>query len=105
MKAGTLRHYIEIQARAVTLSAAGEPTGTWSTSKYAWASITPIRGLEYFSARQEQAAVTHRVRIRYVSGITAEMRVKFGSRYFDIISVLNMGERNIYIDIMAIEKF
>jgi SPP1 family predicted phage head-tail adaptor len=104
MRAGPLRHRIEIQTRATTLNAAGEPTGTWSTYAEAWAAIWPIRGLEYFSARQEQDAVTHKVRIRYLSGVTPEMRVKFGTRYFDIASVINTDERNIYIDMMAIES-
>ena len=103
MKAGTLRHYITIESQATTQNAAGEPSGTWSASSYAYAAIWPLRGSEYLNASQERSSVTHRVRIRYLSGLAPENRIKFGSRYFNIVSIINVDERNIYQDIMASE--
>ena len=103
MRAGALRHRIEIQVASTTQNAAGEPSGTWSASSYAYAAIWPLRGSEYLNASQERSSVTHRVRIRYLSGLTPENRIKFGSRYFNIVSVISVDERNIYQDIMASE--
>jgi head-tail adaptor len=34
------------------------------------------------------------VTMRYLAGITAQMRVLYGSRTFQIISVLNVDQRN-----------
>ena len=39
------------------------------------ASVAPLQGAERFAAQQVQADVSHRVRIRYTSGITSQMRV------------------------------
>jgi len=104
MRAGPLRHRIEIQIASTAQNAAGEPAGTWLTSLSAWAAIWPLRGSEYLTASQDRSSVTHKVRVRYLSGITPKNRIKFGStRYFNIDSVINVDERNIYQDIMASE--
>ena len=104
MRAGTLRHYVEIQVASTAQNATGEPSVTWATSSYAYAAIMPLRGREYLTASQERSAVTHRIRIRHLSGLNPKKRIKFGSRYFNIGSVINVDERNIYQDIMASEE-
>lgn len=65
----------------------------WSTYATVRASIEPIAGREYSAAQAIQADVTHRIRFRYLSGITPKMRVNSSSRIFDSLSVINMGER------------
>jgi len=68
------------------------------------ASIEPVSGREYFAEQSTQADVTHRVYTRYVSGVVPKMRVKYGSRVFDILSVINTRERNVELQLMCREN-
>lgn len=95
--AGKLRHRVTIQrlvAGSPQQKASGEPDRSWSTYLSVSASIEPVTGREPFLAQAIHAEVTHKIRIRYRTGITAEMRVVFRSRLFDIQAVLNWEERN-----------
>jgi len=97
MEAGTLRHRIKIQrlvAGSPQQDATGAPDVAWSDWLPVSASVDPVTGKEPFLAQEHLSVVSHKVRIRYRSGITAAMRVLFGTRVFDIKAVLNWGERN-----------
>jgi len=52
---------------------------------------------------QEQMVVTHRIRIRYRTGVIPAMRIKYGTRYFNINSVINPNSDNRMLDILATE--
>lgn len=109
MGAGELRNYVSIQKPTVTQNSYGEQVVSWTTDSKCWADISPLSGREYFSAQQVQSGVTHRVRIWYqtLSASTAigpKCRIRFGSRYFNIGSVINLKERNIYLDLMCVES-
>ena len=58
---------------------------------------------EYFSAQQVQSEVTTQIWLRYLDGIMPTMRVKFGKRTLDIVSVLNTQERNVSLQLMCKE--
>lgn len=107
MRAGTLRHIVEIQEPSETIAALGigVPDLAWSTVATSWASIQPIAGSEYTNAQQQQAAITHRVNVRYPGlRITPRHRIKFGARVFEIVSAANLDERNVEVEIMAKER-
>ena len=76
---------------------------TWSAVCTCWASIEPKSGREYWNAQQVQSAVTHRIKILYRAGITADMRIQHGERYFHIASVIDPDERHIELEIIATE--
>lgn len=94
MRIGSLRHKIEIQERLTFRDAMGGEIVSWEAFCYAWASIEPLIGREYFAARQTQATTTHRMRMRYQSGIKPYHRVQWAERYFNIDAILNPEERN-----------
>lgn len=95
MRAGSLRHRVEIQSDGGSQDATGQKVPSWSTTATVWASIEPVSGREYLAAGQFNAEVSHFVVMRYDSTITVTPanRLKFGSRYFAIISVRNVEER------------
>jgi len=103
LRAGDLRHRITIQTPSETSDGIGGMTTTWSTFKKIWAAIWPLRGAEYLAAMQITSEITHKIRIRYLSGVTPKMRILFGTRYFDIQSIINPDERNIYLELMCRE--
>jgi len=104
VKIGKLRNRVTIEQVAETQDSDGSVIETWSNYAGAQAAIEPISGREYFAAQTTQADVTHRISLRYVSGVTPKMRVKYGSRVFDILSVININERNRELQLMCRES-
>lgn len=103
MRAGLMRKRITIQQRATTVDSYGEQSSTWTDVKTVWASIDPATGSELYAAQSIRAEMTHAVKIRYLSGVTAKMRVKYGSRYFNVTAVRNVDERNREMQLMCVE--
>lgn len=103
MNIGKLRHRITIQQLTQTPDGAGGYTKSWVPFATVWASVEPISGKEYFEAQQTQSAVTHKIRIRYHTGITPVMRIDFKGRIFGIESVINWEERNRDMMLMCTE--
>jgi SPP1 family predicted phage head-tail adaptor len=106
MQAGKLRHRLTIQQDSgTTQDASGQTTSNWTEYKTVWADIQPVSGLERNRANQMQAETSHLISIRYLDGVTTKMRGLFQSdRYFEFLSVLNVGERNIELQIQAKER-
>lgn len=105
---GTLAHVMTIQALTVIDNDDGTVTRTWDTADaddpIRRANIEPLRGREYLEAQQMKAGVTHRVTIRPWNGLTPRHRLLFGTRIFNIVSVLNMGECDLVMQIMCQEE-
>lgn len=103
MRAGLLRHRITIQQKSATRTASGAESVTWAEYDTLWASVEPLAGRELELAKQIHDEVNHRIWIRYRSGVIPEMRVLYGSRKFDILSVVNTAERDIRMQLMCRE--
>ena len=103
MGSGAYRHRITIQSVTETADSFGAMTETWGTFAQVWASIEPLSGRELLQAQQIQADVTHRVRFRFLAGVTAKMRGLYGTRYFNILSIINTDERDREIVLMCKE--
>ncbi len=104
MRAGPLRARITIEAPVETQARDGSMTTAWETFAIPWASVEPLIGREYFAREREQASVSHKIRMRHIPGITHKMRVAWGTRLFEIESVLNVGERDQEIVLMCSES-
>jgi len=94
VRIGDLDHRIKLQTATRASDGAGGSTVTWSDTATVWASVEPVSGREPYVAQQLQGQVSHKVVIRYRSGVTHGMRVLFGTRTFDVQAVLNGKERN-----------
>ena len=103
MKAGKLRHRLALQSESSSTDSYGQVTDTYSTYATVWGSITPLKGLELIHAQQVQSEVTHKCIIRYNSSLDTKDRIVFDSRTFEIISILNADERNIYQEVWCKE--
>ena len=103
MRAGKLRHKLELQRNSPSRNAVGEEVADWRTIEVFWGAIIPLSGRELLNAQQGAAEMSHRIERRYVSGITATDRVKFGSRTFDINAVINVDERDRELHLMCME--
>lgn len=106
MEIGKLRHQIAIQSKTRTTDAVGGYTEAWATitGGTVWVSIVPVAGFEQYRADQLQEIVTHRITMRYLSGVTTAHRVLFGSIVYDIKSVINVQERGIEMVLLVEER-
>lgn len=82
--AGLLDQRITIEAKSTTRNAIGEEVDTWSPFATVWAQYRPVRMTERVSGAQLAAEFDAVFRIRYVSGIDAEMRVIWRGQRFDL---------------------
>lgn len=103
MNIGKLRHRIILLRQVNEVNDYGASTQTWKRVATVWADVRPLSGREYFSAQQVQSEVTTQIWLRYLDGIMPTMRVKFGKRTLDIVSVLNTQERNVSLQLMCKE--
>ncbi|MFA5313219.1 MAG: phage head closure protein [Methanomassiliicoccales archaeon] len=95
MRAGELGKRITIQSPTRTSDGAGGWSVVWGTFSTMCASIEPVSGREPYSAQQLQGHVSHKVRIRYLAGVTHGMRVLYGTRTFDIQAVIDEDEKGV----------
>lgn len=72
--------------------------------KTVWASVEPTRGREYQEAQRVRPELTYKVTTRYHKEIAPDMLIKWGKRCFNIVSVINVRERNEMLEIICIEK-
>ena len=88
MRAGTLRDYVTIQSLTTSQDAYGGVTETWADFASVWANVEYLTGNELWRAQQANSEARGRVRIRHRNDIKPTMRIKHGSIYLDILSVL-----------------
>ncbi len=106
MRAGMLNKRITIQQKAtpVVQDEFGEEDPVWETVATVWASAEPLRGQEYLEAMRLEADIDIRFRIRYYAGLTPAMRVYYDGRYFNIISVIDVYEHHVEMQLMCKEQ-
>jgi len=99
---GEMRQRIALQVRTVT-RVEGIPEENWATVATVWAAVADLSGKEYFQAASMQSEVTTRIKIRYRKEITPSMRVLYGDRVFNILSVIDKDERHRVIELLCKE--
>jgi SPP1 family predicted phage head-tail adaptor len=103
MRAGELRHRVELQRATITRDPMGGEVKTWAQLGIHWASVEPLTGQETFAAQQEGAKVDVRIRLRYEPGIVPTLRVRHGARIYDVTAVLDLEGRHRELHLMATE--
>lgn len=95
MRAGQLRHRIEIQRQAGTdQNDHGEyQPEDWRTVFTRWGAVEPISARESEFAKGFAATVSHRVRIRHTDDVEPHHRVRHDGRNFAINGIVNVDER------------
>ncbi len=93
LPAGIMDKKATIQTPTETLNELNEPTLTYSTYKTRMVALLPLSGNEQINAMANEASVTHRIRMRFTSGLVPKMRIVIDSRTFEIMSVLERGRR------------
>lgn len=100
---GEFRHIVIFQKKLGVQNSYGEISDEWTDFLKTRAGIYPVSGKEFFAAETVNSELTHKVHLRFLPGITPDMRIKFGNRFFTIISVINYQEKNIELQIICKE--
>lgn len=103
LDAGALRQRVQVQQRTQTRDQQGGFSDVWQTVARRWCSIEPLRGDEFFQAAQQDARVTHRVRLRPYPGLDPTHRLLYGVRVLHITTVLTPGERGMLQELLVTE--
>lgn len=103
-----LRHRLTLQQEVKTPDGAGGYTRAWQNIADLWAEISPIStrviyGSEKLFAGQMQASLSHKVTIRYRSGLSTAMRLLFDNRIFNIRAIYNVQENKDVIELLVEE--
>lgn len=96
MQAGNLDRRITLQRATVTRDEYNAEVSTWATLATVAASYEPIKDGERFRAGERAADMSTRFQVRYssdVSGLTAEDRLIFEGRTYEIEHVKEIGRR------------
>lgn len=94
---------IIIQQVTQTDNNSGGWTGSWATFHEDYAKIRPFGMSERAQAATIDSKATHGISMRYHAGVTAKMRILFGTRIFEIEGVVNIEERGKEMFIRGVE--
>jgi SPP1 family predicted phage head-tail adaptor len=92
--AGSLRERVTVQQASESRNALGETVLSWATFAERWASVEGVSSRELLQYGQQQIEVSHRVRMRWLSGLTQSMRIVWRGRTLEIVSLLEHGNRS-----------
>ena len=101
---GKLRHRIILKKPVAIKDPIGQDLEIWQDIASVWANIEPLSGKEYFNAQQVNSEITTKITIRYIKNLNSHWVVHLGHRVFNILSVINLEERNRYLQLLCSEK-
>lgn len=93
MRAGALDKRVTIQTKTITYDSYHAPIETWADTVTVWAGIETTGGGEFYAAQKINANTEMLITIRYRT-IAKTQRIKYGTRYFEILNINNVGERD-----------
>lgn len=103
---GKFLNKVTIQSESLTQDGAGGWDNTWTDVHSVWADIEPSTGSESLEAEQLLGKSPFKFTMRYsseVAGIDNQHRIKWGDRYFNIHSVVNLNEEKEFLEVMGWE--
>ena len=98
--AGRLTTPIVIQQQTTTTDAIGQPLLTWTDFALVWANVKHLSGSEAIKAGAVTSAVQASMRVRWLTGIDAGMRVLSDGQTYQIKAVLPDARRE-YTDLVV----
>jgi len=98
-----MRKRITIQRIDTVRTESGETTETPVTFAQAWAKIAPLSGREAWLAQEQQSTTSHKINMRYQSGVTSKMQAAYQGRVFNFTDVRDLDEMHEELEILATE--
>lgn len=106
MDIGKLNKRITFQKLVTGTDDMGQTTTNWEDDKTVWATVKPYKSSEIDFMRKLKPEATHRIYIRYREGITADMRIRYQGRIFELSGPpLDLDERHAVMELQCEEVF
>lgn len=86
MNPGILNKRIVIKRQPSSKDSKGRTSGDWIDVATVWASVEPLSVRDVLSADKVNYDASLKIRIRYRTRITADMRIAYGNRIFQIVA-------------------
>lgn len=102
IKAGAMKERITIEAPQESRNTLGEATLSWATYAIVWASVEGLSSREMLQAQQANAVASHKIRIRFLPGLSHTHRLVWRGRSMEIASVVERENRTMH-EILARE--
>ena len=108
MSIGKMNRKLHFQTQTRTSDGAGSSAVSYSDSFSTFGMITPKTGRENLFGDQLEENITHIIKIRYRTDVSHINRIQFRpdsntTRTFNIKRVLNVNDRNRYLDLQCVE--
>jgi SPP1 family predicted phage head-tail adaptor len=99
-----LRMRLTLEAPSRAGDGGGGAATSWATVSEVWGAVRPTSGAEGFELDRIAGTVTHEIVLRYRPDVTPEMRLRSGTRIFDIRSVFDPDARRRWLTCLAEER-
>lgn len=108
MRAGDLRHRVQLQQRAAAADALGQPSLAWTNVATRWAEVSALSGRQLVAGQAIRVEVTHLISLRYEAQFAdpkqvAAMRILYAGRIFNIHASRDLEERHRSIELWCSE--
>ncbi len=103
MRIGELSKRITLQYPTKTSDGMGGFATTWNDAATVYAAIWPVSAKETVQAMGQAMTITHRIRMRYRANIRSSWRIKFGNKYYNIVSIIDQNMAHKWLDILVKE--
>lgn len=103
MRSGPLRHSITIQSKGQTKNGFGELVEAWSDFAIVRADVRDIASSERYVSQSLNSVMTKKFFIRYVDGITADMRIVHEGKVYDIDPPVDSAGKRRMLEISGTE--
>ena len=96
INAGKMLERVVLQVPSEARNQYGETTIEWTVAATVWASVEGVSSREMLQAMQANVIVSHKIRIRFYEGLTADYRIVWRERNLEIASVLEQQNRTLH---------
>jgi len=103
MKAGDLNKVITFRNKSIAYNGYNEPIETWADAASVWAKIVNTGGKEFYAAQKKNAETEAVFKVRYTKRVNERMQIKYGNRTYEILSINDVGENHVELQISAKE--
>jgi SPP1 family predicted phage head-tail adaptor len=102
MRAGQLREQIKIQSKGVvTRDDYGGEVIAWVDFATPWADVQPLQLRELMAAKVAGSDISLQITMRYLTGVTSDMRVLWNGIGYPIISVVDVESRHVALELLC----
>lgn len=101
---GKLNKRVTFMGYTDTSNELGQNEKKMKDIKNVWATFAPVRGTERYEAQKIQEEVTHKLYCRYLPDITSDLYIRYQSKVYEIISVLDIDMEHKILEIYCKEK-